>query len=87
MRKWPISRWNQGLISLVVAAVSAYIVFVRTESALFERYAKEAPYDGQDGLSAFMGALQASLLTLVGVLLALYVVQRLVTATRSAGSN
>jgi len=87
MRKWPVSRWAQGWIAFVIAGFTAYFVFVRTENALFAQYAKEAPYDGQDGLSAFMGALQWGAVTLIGVFIILFLIQRAITSIVNGNSN
>lgn len=80
MSKWPTSRWNQGWIAFIIAGITAYFVFVRSEKVLFAQYAKEAPYDGQDGLSAFMGAMQWGLGTLIVVFVLLFVIQRAITS-------
>jgi hypothetical protein len=85
--KWPTSRWGQGWIAFVVAGITAYLVFVRTENVLFEQYAKQSPYDGQDGMAAFMGALQAGGLTIIGVFIALFVIQRAITSIVNQKSN
>jgi hypothetical protein len=79
MSKWPESRWNQGWISFAAAMITAILVFHRTEHVLFEQAAREAPYDGQDGLSAFMGALQVSSITLIGVFVVVFAIQRAIT--------
>jgi hypothetical protein len=54
------------------------------EQQLFERYAREYPYehDGQVGLSAFMDALHAGAFTLAGVFIGLFALQRIVTFIR-----
>ena len=87
MRKWPTSRWGQSWIAFIVAGITAYFVFVRTENVLFEQYAKQSPYDGQDGLGALMGALQAGGLTIIGVFIALFVIQRAITSIVNQNSN
>lgn len=87
MFKWPKSWWEQAWIAFAIAGVSAYLVFERTEKALFAQYAREAPYDGQDGLSAFMGALHVGAITLVLVFLAVFLLQRAIVPRSQSGSE
>jgi hypothetical protein len=83
---WPKSGWTQAGIASVASIATSYAVFIRTENSLFAQYAKEAPYDGQDGLSAFVGAAQAAAFTFVGVFLVLFVLQRFLTSISQRNS-
>jgi hypothetical protein len=87
MRMWPGTRWEQGWISFIVALAFAYLVFVRTEDSLFKQAVKEAPYDGQDGLSAFMGALHSGFFALIGAFVISFCIQRAITATVHRSPN
>ncbi len=71
------------MISLAASAGSAVLAFLWEEKRLFAQYAREAPYDGQDGLAAFMGAIGAALVAFCGVLLFSLILQRLLTGSLS----
>ncbi len=86
MARWPTSRFGQAMIAIAVAVPIAFEVFVRTESGLFRQYAREAPYDGQDGLAAFMGALHIGFYSFVGASVGLFVIQRVITAIAAGDS-
>jgi hypothetical protein len=75
MNLWPRSRFGQGLIALVAALCVAIPVFVHVNNTHFDRYAKEYPHDGQDGLGALMDAFEIGAVTLVGVFLGTVAVQ------------
>jgi hypothetical protein len=62
---------------------TAIPVLVATNNRLFAQYAREAPYDGQDGLAALMGALEVSMWTLIGMFVGLYLLQRFLTKNRT----
>lgn len=87
MAKWPVSRWGQGAIAFTVALAVAISVFVWTNNAYFEAGVKEAPYDGQVGLSAFWGAVYVGAVTLFWVFVGLFFLFRLITAVRSEQSR
>jgi hypothetical protein len=81
MTKWPTSRWNQGWIAFAVAVPTACVAFKYAENHEFQRMVREqVPYNPQNDLSAFVGALSTAAFTLVGVFVGLYIVQRVVTA-------
>jgi hypothetical protein len=79
MKHWPRPWWAHALISFAFASVLALLVFIRTNNTHFIRYAKEYPHDGQDGLGALMDAFEAGSVTLIGVFVASFVLQRIVT--------
>jgi hypothetical protein len=54
---------------LLLGSFGAYRVFLFEESLLMAQYVREAPYDGQDGLSAYAGGLLAGAWTWVGLFL------------------
>jgi hypothetical protein len=80
MSKWPQSRWGQGGLSFLGAIIVAVVVFIHVNNSSFQRYAQQYPHDGQDGLGALVDAMQAGAFTLVGVFIALFVLQRLMTS-------
>lgn len=84
---WPMSRWAQAGIAIAMAIPISLCVFVRINNTHFERYAREYPHDGQDGLGALMDAFQAAFYTLIGAFLALFILQRVITAIRRADSK
>ncbi len=59
--------------------MASVCVFAYSNNSFFERYAREYPHDGQDGLGALMGALEAAAMTLMGVFLCLLLAQYLLT--------
>jgi hypothetical protein len=87
MIKWPCSRWRQAAISFLFAIACGIFVFVRVNRTHFERYAREYPYDGQDGLGALMDACRAGAWTVAGAFAAMFVLQRLITKFRQPYSN
>jgi hypothetical protein len=84
---WPRSHWRQAGIALAIAIPVSIFVFVRVNNTHFERYAREYPHDGQDGLGALMDAFQAGFYTLIGAFLCLFILQRLIAAIRCTGSR
>jgi hypothetical protein len=80
MSKWPVSGWTQAGIAFLAALVSTIVVFIVVNNVLFARYAREFPHDGQDGLGAMMGALEASFATLIGVFVIAFAAQRVFTS-------
>jgi hypothetical protein len=66
------------MIAVVISIPLGYIVFIRTENSLFAQYARESPYDGQDGLAAFYGAVPPGFWTFVGTSIVLFLLQRLI---------
>jgi hypothetical protein len=87
MVKWSCSRWTQAAISFLFAIACAVFVFVRVNRTHFERYAREYPHDGQDGLSALMDACQAGTWMAAGAFVAMYVLQRAITKNRRSNSK
>jgi hypothetical protein len=80
MRRWPTSRWAQmGIVSLGAFAASLS-VFIWTNNAHFKSYAQQYPHDGQDGLGALMDACFAGVWTFVGVLMGLFLLQRMIVS-------
>ena len=86
-RVWPKSGWAHAGIAFLSALISCVFVFIRVNNTHFARYAREYPHDGQDGLGAFMDALHAGALTLLGVFLLVFAVQRLLTAKHVSSSQ
>ena len=82
LKRWPTSRWIQAALSFVGSLVASICVFISTNNSLFKQYARENPHDGQDGLAAFMGALEIAALVLVLTFVALYAIQRFLTKAR-----
>jgi hypothetical protein len=83
-REWPKSGWAQAGIAFLSALISCVFVFIRINNTHFALYAREYPHDGQDGLGAFMDALQAGALTLIGVFVLVFVVQRFATVKKTS---
>lgn len=77
--RWPKSRWAQAAIALIGAVVASICAFIWTNNTHFERYARQYPQDGQDGLAALNGAFYASGWTFIGVSIGLFVLQRIIT--------
>lgn len=77
--RWPKSGWGQAGTAFLGAAISSVAVFIWVNNTHFALYTREYPYDGQDGLSAFMDALQAGFWTLIGVFTLAFFIQRLIT--------
>jgi len=75
----PTSKFTQAVIAFLSAAVSAVLVFAWVNKSRFELYARQYPHDGQDGLSAFMEALQAGFWTLLGVFIFVFIAQCMLT--------
>jgi hypothetical protein len=73
---WPSSRWNQAAIALFGSAIASVCVFEYANASLFEQAVRYAPRDGQDELAAFMGALEISFWTFIGLCTCLYAIQR-----------
>jgi hypothetical protein len=86
-RVWPKSGWAQAGIAFLSAVISCVFVFIRVNNTHFALYARESPHDGQDGLSALMDALQAGVLTLLGVFILVFAVQRILTAKQVSSSQ
>ena len=86
-RGWPKSGWAQTGIAFLSAVISSVFVFIRVNNTHFVLYAREYPHDGQDGLGALMDALQAGALTLIGVFILVFAVQRLITAKHVSSSE
>ena len=83
-RSWPRSKWAQAGIAFVGASISSVIVFIRVNNTHFALYARQYPHDGQDGLGAFMDALEYGFWTLIGVFLVAFFIQHLATKTESS---
>jgi hypothetical protein len=68
---------------LAVAVVSSYSTFKILEHIFIEEAVRDAPFDGQAGLGAFMGALDFSIPIFFIVLFGVYIVQRILTRAKS----
>jgi hypothetical protein len=79
MARWPRSGWAHAAIAVVVATPFAAVCFRPIEDHQFQEAIREAPHDGQDGLSAFAGAIGATFAIWVCTALVLFVVQRLMS--------
>ena len=83
--EWPISKRAHAGIAVAAAAISSYIAFEWVERTSLARYEREYPNDGQAGLGAFMDGLVAGIATLIVVLIAVYIVQRVSFSTTHVG--
>jgi hypothetical protein len=84
MAQWPTSRGMHAVIAVMGAAAASIGVFIWTNNTHFERYAREYPHDGQDGLSAFMDALFAGGWTFIGVSIGLFLLLRMTMGIRNS---
>jgi hypothetical protein len=84
--KWPKSRDIQGAIAFAIALLSAVLVFVQIEMGYFNRFYfaphKAYPYPHPDTHSAHMALYRDCGLTLLGVFVVLFAVQRLLMVDR-----
>lgn len=85
--KWPKSGWTHAGIAFLSAVIACGCVFSWVNNTHFARYAKEYPHDGQNGLGAFVDALEAGIWTLIGAFALVFAVQRLLTAKHSSSSQ
>lgn len=65
---------------MIGAVAASFCVFIQTNNSHFERYARQYPHDGQDGLGAMMDAFYAGAWTLIGVSIGLFVLQRIIVS-------
>ena len=79
MPKWPQSRLQQALISLLAGSVTAVTIAIRTDNNAYARLVREYPRDGQIGLQVFGEAVAAGALTLIVVTGVVFLLQRALT--------
>ncbi|MES2392118.1 MAG: hypothetical protein V4555_10795 [Acidobacteriota bacterium] len=81
---WPKSAWIQAILALPLAAIAGYFTIGPASNAAMTRNVREYPHDGLDGLSAYAEGIAAGFFTLIGVFLALCLLQRILTKRRAA---
>ncbi|WP_103933746.1 hypothetical protein [Bryocella elongata] len=79
MAKWPRSGWAHAGVAVVVGSLACAAAFGPLEQHYLAEAVREAPHDGQDGLAAFAGAMEACVAIWLLVAGVVFVVQRLLT--------
>ena len=77
--KWPKSAWDQACIAGVGALVTAILGARWLYTSRLAQYVSEYPRDGQDGLGAFVDAVEWFPVLLLAAFAFLFIAQRILT--------